>query len=69
MSIVLLDLANLLYNYELNRAEGRELSSLKDQILKLIEESEMAPLYAALSEKFAWNIDNELLSNLKYLYG
>lgn len=56
-----LDFSNIIFNYERTKSDD-----LKSQILEKIKEGNMAPLCQTLSEKYGWDIDQELLSKMKY---
>jgi hypothetical protein len=60
-----MELANLLYNYELKRNEGADASALQQQIMKIVEGSDMVPLYQSLIEKYGWPADNSLVESMK----
>lgn len=62
-----MDLANDIYVYELFRSEQKAEQAEQTQraILEKITESDMAPLYAQLCEKFSWPVDNELLEKMR----
>jgi hypothetical protein len=65
---MLMELGNLVYNYDAKRGKSdsvEKLEELKANILKIVQENDMAELYSSLSEKFDWTIDEELLSALR----
>lgn len=57
----MMELASLLYNYE------REKGLHQDTIMAKLTEDSMAPLYEQLCSKYSWQLDEELLRNMKYV--
>lgn len=62
-----MELGNLIHNYERQRADGdaSTLSELQQSIVKTFKDNDMAVLYASVSEKFGWEVDEALLAELK----
>jgi hypothetical protein len=56
-----LDFANTIFNYDRTKRDD-----LKNEILEKIKGENMAPLYQTLAEKYGWDIDQELLTTMKY---
>jgi hypothetical protein len=59
---MLSNLSNLLYNYDLESSD-----KIKDDIIKALKDSSMAPLYSSLCQKYNWELDQEFLNTMKYL--
>jgi len=57
-----LDLAQLIYEYELDRVGN---ANLVDSIMEIIKEDEMADLYVTLCKKYEWVVNEELVATLK----
>ena len=55
-----MEFANVIFNYDLTRSD-----SLKDQIQEKIKENDMTALYEALSSKYGWELDQDLLTTMK----
>jgi hypothetical protein len=64
---MLMELGKLIHNYERQRADGdaSTLSELQQSIVKTFKDNDMAVLYANVSEKFGWDVDEALLAELK----
>ena len=65
MSAIIMDLGNLVYNYDLSRKQGREDVDSKNEILKIINEHEMNPLYQFLAGKYGWEVDQALSDSFR----
>lgn len=61
MSAIIMELGNLVFNYEAQRHNVTEEEKLRENLLKIIEENEMNPLYLTLCEKYGW-VKNDSLS-------
>lgn len=61
------ELANTIYNYEILRAEGNEVSANKhrESIMTTLQANDMAPLYLQLCEKFSWSVDDKVVTEMK----
>lgn len=64
---MLMELGNLIHNYDQKREAGNEaqLSELQNSILKIVQENDMAQVYTSVSERFGWAVDETLLNELK----
>eukprot|EP01033_Poteriospumella_lacustris_P002597 gene2597-1890_t len=64
---MLMELGKLIHNYERQGADGdaSTLSELQQSIVKTFKDNDMAVLYANVSEKFGWDVDEALLAELK----
>ena len=58
-----MDLPDILYNYE-RKQDIVSQSEMKLDIIRIITENEMAPLYRNLCQKYSWQIDETLLAVL-----
>lgn len=56
-----MELGNLVFNYETQRHNVTEEEKLRENLLKIIEENEMNPLYLTFIEKYGW-VKNDTLS-------
>ncbi len=61
MSAIIMELGNLVFNYETQRHNVTEEEKLRENLLKIIEENEMNPLYLTFIEKYGW-VKNDTLS-------
>lgn len=60
-----LELAQLVYRYDLNLTTLTSVDELKLRILALIDTDSMSVYYEFLGSKYGWEIDVELLSKMK----
>lgn len=62
-----MELGNLIHNYENKRDESDAtiVADLKQSIVKIIQENDMANVYASISEKFGWEVDEVSLNEMK----
>lgn len=58
---VIMDLASLIYNYDAQRHQPSDEQRLRSEIMKIIEDNDMQPLYNDLADKYAWE-KNETFS-------
>jgi len=60
-----MELGNLVFNYEAQRHNVTEEEKLRENLLKIIEENEMNPLYLTFIEKYGWVKNDSLSESLR----
>ena len=63
----ILDLSDLLYNYERDISHTNQ-TNIKNSIITILTENQMTPFYKYLCDKYKWSLDETLLSSLRSHY-
>ena len=62
---MMMDLANLIYNFDRQQKNVGEEKKIKEEIMSYIVKDSMAPLYISLSEKYEWELDSAIVATMK----
>lgn len=61
----ILDLSDLLYNYERSKETGESSSVVRNSIIDFLTGNQMTPLYLQICSKYDWQADEALLTSMR----